>query len=62
MIRREAAVTQSHDRTLPKLADLGLDAAEFATLQQAIVKLRNRLLKHAQEPRAEEPRRKAGTR
>ena len=43
------------------LADAtGLDAEEFAALQQAIVKLRNRLLKHAQEP--EEPRRKTGTR
>ena len=40
----------------------GLDAEEFAALQQAIVKLRNRLLKHAQEPRAEAPKRKAGMR
>ena len=40
----------------------GLDAAEFATLQRAIVKLRNSLLKHAQEAAAEEPGRKTATR
>ena len=40
----------------------GLDAAEFATLQKAIVKMRNSLLQHVQEPRAEEPGRKTGTR
>ncbi|MGL4965649.1 MAG: MarR family winged helix-turn-helix transcriptional regulator [Inquilinus sp.] len=40
----------------------GLDAEEFATLQKAIVKMRNSLLKHVQEPRAEEPGRKTGTR
>lgn len=40
----------------------GLDAAEFAALQQAIVKMRDSLLRHTQEPRAGEPKRKAGTR
>jgi len=36
----------------------GLDAAEFAALQQAIVKMRDSLLKHAQEAPMKEPGRK----
>ncbi|MGO4124411.1 MarR family winged helix-turn-helix transcriptional regulator [Inquilinus sp. YAF38] len=42
----------------------GLDAAEFTALQQAVVKLRSSLLKHAKGggADAEEPRRRTGTR
>ena len=51
---------QGGQRDLVDATDL--DAAEFAALQQAVVKLRDSLLKHTQEPREEEPRRKAGMR